>query len=216
MKVYDRLLRQLAQPTILHWLGDMFDPALAGYWGGTSFEDALEVVVSIIEDRREKGDGIKISLLDKDREIALRRRLPSGVKMYTGDDFNYAELIGGDGQDYSHALLGIFDAIAPAAAAALEALARDDRAEFNRTLEPTVALSRHLFRAPTRFYKTGIVFLAYLNGHQDHFTMVGGAQSARSIAHLCELLVLADRSRLIVNPELAAQRMRTLLHLHAL
>ncbi|MCC7040088.1 MAG: dihydrodipicolinate synthase family protein [Burkholderiales bacterium] len=210
-RVYDDLLRQAAQPVILHWLGDMFDPALAGYWGCATFEEALETVVAIIERRAEKVDGIKISLLDADKEIALRRRLPASVKMFTGDDFNYAELIAGDEHGYSHALLGIFDAIAPAAAAALAALGRGDRAAFERILEPTVALSRHLFRAPTQFYKTGIVFLAYLNGHQNHFTMLGGAQSARSIAHLCELLVLADRAGLIVDPQLAAQRMRALL-----
>lgn len=213
-RVYDELLRQAAQPVILHWLGDMFDPALAGYWGCATFDEALEVVVSIIERRAGKVDGIKISLLDKDKEIALRRRLPAGVKMFTGDDFNYAELIAGDAHGYSHALLGIFDAIAPAAAAALAALGRGDHATFERILEPTVALSRHLFRAPTRFYKTGIVFLAYLNGHQNHFTMLGGAQSARSIAHLCELLVLADQAGLIVDPPLAVQRMRALLTVH--
>ncbi len=215
-RVYDRLLQQMAQPAILHWLGEMFDPALAGYWGCAGVEDALEVVVRIIEHRREKVDGIKISLLDKNKEIALRSRLPAGVRMYTGDDFNYAELIRGDGATYSHALLGIFDAIAPAAAAALAALANGDHATFERILEPTVPLSRHIFGAPTRFYKTGVVFLAYLNGHQDHFTMLGGAQSARSAAHLCELLVLADRARLIVDPDLAARRMRAVLAMHGI
>ena len=215
-RVYDRLIQQMAQPAILHWLGEMFDPALAGYWGCASFEEALDVVVRIIERRREKVDGIKISLLDKDKEIALRGRLPAGVRMYTGDDFNYAELIRGDGTTFSHALLGIFDAIAPAAAAALAALAKGDHATFERILEPTVPLSRHIFSAPTRFYKTGVVFVAYLNGHQDHFTMLGGAQSARSAAHLCKLLVLADRARLVVDPDRAAQRMRAVLAVHGI
>lgn len=215
-KVYDRLLRQMAQPAILHWLGEMFDPALAGYWGCASFEEALEVVVRIIERHRDKVDGIKISLLNKDKEIALRSRLPAGVRMYTGDDFNYVELIRGDGTAFSHALLGIFDAIAPAAAAALTALAKGDRAAFERILEPTVPLSRHIFGDPTRFYKTGVVFLAYLNGHQDHFTMLGGAQSARSAAHLCELLVLADRAGLIVDPDRTVRRMRAVLAVHGI
>ncbi len=215
-RVYDRLLGQVARPAILHWLGDMFDPALAGYWGCGSFEQELDVVVRIIERRRDKVDGIKISLLDKDKEIALRRRLPAGVRMYTGDDFNYAELIAGDGDGHSDALLGIFDAIAPAAAAALAALAAGDRATFDAILEPTVPLSRHVFAAPTRFYKTGVVFLAYLNGHQDHFTMLGGAESARSAAHLCRLFALADRAGLIVDPDRAVARMRPVLAVHGL
>lgn len=216
VRVYERLLRQVSQPVILHWLGDMFDPALAGYWGCANLDQASDLVIDIIGRCADKVDGIKVSLLDGQREVALRRRLPPGVRMYTGDDFNYAELIAGDAQGYSHALLGIFDAIAPAAAAALAALARDDHAAFTGILEPTVPLSRHLFRDPTRFYKTGIVFLAYLNGHQDHFAMLGGAQSARSVAHLCELLVLADRARLIVDPERAAVRMRAFLAVYGL
>lgn len=215
-RVYERLLRQVSQPVILHWLGDMFDPALAGYWGCADLDQASDLVIDIIGRCADKVDGIKVSLLDRQREVALRRRLPPGVRMYTGDDFNYAELIAGDAQGYSHALLGIFDAIAPAAAAALAALARDDHAAFTDILEPTVPLSRHLFRDPTRFYKTGIVFLAYLNGHQDHFAMLGGAQSARSVAHLCELLVLADRARLVVDPERAAARMRAFLAVYGL
>jgi len=172
--------------------------------------------VRIIERRRDKVDGIKISLLDKDKEVALRRRLPAGVRMYTGDDFNYAELIAGDADGHSDALLGIFDAIAPAAAAALAALAAGDRATFDAILEPTVPLSRHVFAAPTRFYKTGVVFLAYLNGHQDHFTMLGGAESARSLAHLCRLFALADRAGLIVDPDRAVARMRPVLAVHGL
>src|SRR5918992_3633613 len=207
-KVYDRVLSQVREPVIIHWLGDMFDPALSGYWGTRDLDKAMDTAVSIINASAAKVDGVKISLLDKDREIAMRRRLDKKVKMYTGDDFNYAELIAGDEHGYSHALLGIFDAIAPAAAASLAALAGGDLAKFHAILAPTVPLSRHIFRAPTRFYKTGVVFMAYLNGHQDHFVMVGGQQSARSILHLAELFRLADRARVLRDPELAARRMK--------
>jgi len=219
-RVYDRVLRQARQPVILHWLGDMFDPALAGYWGAHDVDRAMETALGVIAAHADKVDGIKISLLDKDREIAMRRRLPEGVRMYTGDDFNYAELIAGDdfaGADNrrrSDALLGIFDAIAPAASAALSALAAKDVARFHAILAPTVPLSRHIFRAPTRFYKTGVVFMAWLNGHQRHFTMVGGQQSTRSLVHLAELLRLADAAGLIEQPGLAAARMQSLLALH--
>ena len=221
-RVYDRVLSQARQPVILHWLGDMFDPALAGYWGSRDVDTAMATALGIIEAHAGKVDGIKISLLDKDREIAMRRRLPEGVRMYTGDDFNYAELIAGDGvggsanRQRSDALLGIFDAIAPAASAALSALARGDEASFHAILAPTVPLSRHIFQAPTRFYKTGVVFMAWLNGHQDHFVMVGGQQSTRSIVHLAELFRLADEAGLIEQPELASTRMRTLLALHGI
>lgn len=210
-RVYDRLLSQAREPVILHWLGDMFDPALAGYWGHADPEEAMDVCLDIIAHHADKVDGIKISLLDADKEIAMRRRLPPGVKMYTGDDFNYPELIAGDDQGYSHALLGIFDPIAPAAAAALAALDAGDRDAYHRILAPTVPLARHVFAAPTRFYKTGVVFLAYLNGHQDHFTMVGGQESTRSTLHLAELFRLADQAGLLRNPELAARRMVSLL-----
>ena len=206
--VYGRILSQVREPVIIHWLGDMFDPALAGYWGTFDLDRAMDTAVQVINDNAAGVDGVKISLLDKDKEIAMRRRLPPGVRMYTGDDFNYAELIAGDEEGYSHALLGIFDAIAPAAAAALSALAADDRDSFHDILAPTVPLSRHIFQAPTRFYKTGVVFMAYLNGHQDHFTMVGGQESARSTLHLAELFRLADRAGLLRDPEKAAERMR--------
>ena len=165
----------------------------------------MEVALDVIADNAAKVDGVKISLLDKDKEIAMRRRLPQGVRMYTGDDFNYAELIAGDDEGYSDALLGIFDVIAPAAAAALGALSRGDAAAFHDILAPTVPLSRHIFKAPTRFYKTGVVFMAYLNGLQDHFTMVGGQESARSTLHLAELFRLADAAGLLADPELAAR-----------
>jgi Protein of unknown function (DUF993) len=207
-KVYGRILSQVKEPVIIHWLGEMFDPALDGYWGHKDHYAAMEVAVDVIAAHPEKVDGVKVSLLDKDKEIAMRRRLPQGVRMYTGDDFNYAELIAGDAQSYSDALLGIFDAIAPAAAAALGALTRGDPETFHDILAPTVPLSRHIFMAPTRFYKTGVVFMAYLNGLQDHFTMVGGQESARSTLHLAELFRLADAAGLLADPDRAAARMR--------
>ena len=213
-RVYARILGQLSEPAIIHWLGDMFDPALAGYWGHADLDRATDVCVDILAASAARIDGIKVSLLDQNREIALRRRLPRGMRMYTGDDFNFAELIAGDERGYSDALLGIFDPIAPAAAAALGALAAGDRAQFDAILAPTVPLSRHVFRAPTRFYKTGVVFLAWLNGHQGHFVMVGGQQSARSLLHLVELFELADAAGLLRDPEFACGRMRTLLDLH--
>jgi hypothetical protein len=213
-RVYDRLLRQVKDKVVIHWLGEMFDPALAGYWGHTDHNKAMDVAVEIINRNAAKVDGVKISLLDKDKEIVMRRRLAKGVRMYTGDDFNYAELIAGDDKGYSDALLGIFDAIAPAASAALAALAKGDRKTFDSILEPTVPLSRHIFQAPTRFYKTGVVFMAWLNGHQDHFTMVGGQQSTRSILHLAELFRLADKAGLLRDPDLASARMRGLLTIH--
>jgi hypothetical protein len=210
-KVYSRILSNVKKPVIIHWLGEMFDPALAGYWGHADHNTAMEIAIAVIADNADKVDGVKISLLDKDKEIAMRRRIPQGVRMYTGDDFNYAELIAGDAHGHSDALLGIFDAIAPAAAAALGALTRGDMASFNAILAPTVPLSRHIFKAPTRFYKTGIVFMAYLNGHQDHFTMVGGQESTRSTLHLAELFRLADQAGLLANPELATRRMKAVL-----
>jgi hypothetical protein len=219
-RVYDRILSQARQPVILHWLGDMFDPALAGYWGNSNVDAAMDTALGVIAAHASKVDGIKISLLDKDREIAMRRRLPLGVRMYTGDDFNYAELIAGDGcgtqpnHGRSDALLGIFDAIAPAASAALGELARGNVERFHSILGPTVPLSRHIFAAPTRFYKTGVVFMAWLNGHQKHFTMVGGQQSTRSLVHFAELFRLADAANLLEQPELAAARLETLLALH--
>jgi hypothetical protein len=226
-RVYDRILRQASKPVVLHWLGDMFDPALKGYWGDADPDRAMQTALAVIEANAAKVDGIKISLLDKDKEIAMRRRLPTsggpdgrGVRMYTGDDFNYAELIAGDGfgeratHGQSDALLGIFDAIAPAANAALAALAAGDTARFHAILAPTVPLSRHIFSAPTRFYKTGVVFMAWLNGHQSHFTMVGGQQSTRSLPHFAELFRLADAAGLLEKPELAVQRMAQLLALY--
>ncbi|WP_295847864.1 dihydrodipicolinate synthase family protein [Tardiphaga sp.] len=210
-RVYDRILSQSAQPVIIHWLGDMFDPGLANYWGTPSLDTAMDIAVDVINRNAAKVDGVKVSLLDAQREIDMRRRLKPDVKMYTGDDFNYAELIAGDDKDFSHALLGIFDAIAPAASYALSRLAAGDDKGFHDVLAPTVPLSRHIFKAPTRFYKTGIVFMVYLNGHQDHFTMVGGQESTRSTLHLAELFRLADQAGLLSNPEQATQRMKAVL-----
>jgi hypothetical protein len=216
VRVYDRVLRQVRQPVIIHWLGEMFDPALAGYWGSGDHMAAMNTALEVIAENAAKVDGIKISLLSKEKEIAMRRRLPEGVRMYTGDDFNYAELIAGDEQGYSDALLGIFDAVAPAASTGLARLAAGDEKGFHEVLGPTVPLSRHIFKAPTRFYKTGVVFLAYLNGLQDHFTMVGGQQSTRSLSHLAELFRLADDAQVLRDPELAAARMRKVAAVHGI
>jgi hypothetical protein len=210
-RVYGRVLTQAREPVIIHWLGEMFDPALAGYWGSPDHLVAMQTALGIINAHATKVDGVKISLLDKDKEVVMRRQLAEGVRMYTGDDFNYAELIAGDGHHHSDALLGIFDAIAPAASAALAALAVGDNGRFSAILAPTVPLSRHIFMAPTRFYKTGVVFMAYLNGLQDHFVMVGGQQSARSLPHLAELFRLADRAGLLRDPDRARHRMHKVL-----
>ncbi|WP_333766705.1 dihydrodipicolinate synthase family protein [Streptomyces sp. IBSBF 2435] len=214
LQIYGHLLRQSSDRVILHWLGPMFDPALAGYWGSDDLDLATGTFLDVIAAHPDKVDGVKISLLDARREVELRRRLPDGVRCYTGDDFNYSELIAGDAEGFSHALLGVFDPLAPLAAAAVSALDTGDTAGFRRTLDPTVELSRHLFSAPTRFYKTGVVLLAWLAGHQQHFTMVGGLQSARSLPHLARAYELADRVGILPDPELAEARMRQLLTLH--
>ena len=214
--VYRRLIDGAAQPVILHWLGDMFDPALAGYWGTSDVAKASDFVLNLIAENPARVDGIKISLLDQSHEETFRARLPTGVRLYTGDDFNYAPLIEGDGTHHSHALLGIFAAIAPAAAQALEALATGDSATYHRLLAPTVPLSREIFRAPTRFYKAGIAFLSWLNGHQSHFIMPAGFQSSRGITHYAAVFRLADRAGLLVNPDRATARMRHLLALHGI
>ena len=214
VRVYDRVLSSVRQPVIILWLGEMFDPALDGYWGHHDHMAAMEVALDVIASHADKVDGVKISLLDDQKEISMRRRLPKGVRMYTGDDFNYAELIAGDEQGHSDALLGIFDPIAPAVGGALAALSRNDLSTFHAILAPTVPLSRHIFKAPTRFYKTGVVFMAWLNGHQDHFVMVGGQQSTRSIQHFSELFRLADKAGLLSDPERAATRMKSLLAVH--
>lgn len=214
VSVYRDVLGRCDNPVILHWLGDMFDPALAGYWGTDSFDQAMETVLAIIAENQSKVDGIKISLLDKDKEIQMRRRLPAGVKMYTGDDFNYPELIAGDEHGFSHALLGIFDPLAPAAAHAVARLGEGDVKAFHDTLDPTVPLARLVFRAPTQHYKTGVVFLAWLNGFQDHFVMLGGAQAKRPLPYFVEAFRLADACGLLRDPDMAANRMQRLLTLY--
>jgi hypothetical protein len=211
VKVYGRILSQVREPVIIHWLGDMFDPALAGYWGSPDLDRAAETLIAIVHEHASRIDGVKISLLDQRREIAMRRRFPKGVRMYTGDDFDYPTTIGGDAEGHSDALLGILDVIAPIAATALHALDAGDRARFDALLAPTLPLSRHIFGDPTRFYKTGVVFTAYLNGHQRHFRMVGGLESARSVVHLSELFILADQAGLFRDPDLAAARLRRVL-----
>ncbi|TCB77215.1 dihydrodipicolinate synthase family protein [Acinetobacter sp. ANC 4173] len=206
--VYTTLLNEAQDKVILHWLGEAFDPNLHGYWGSTDVPTAMDTVLSIINKNVDKVDGIKISLLEAKWEIELRSRLPEGVKLYTGDDFNFGELIAGDGDRFSHALLGIFDPIAPVAAHALAALADGDIQRYEEIMQPTVQLSREIFCAPTRYYKAGVVFLAWLNGHQDHFSMLGGMQSARSLNHYCEVFRLADQAGALIKPDLAVERMK--------
>ena len=208
LQVYRKVLAHAEQPVVLHWLGDMFDPELAGYWGTDDLTAARDIALQVIGESPSKVDGIKISLLDAQREIDMRRMLPAGVKMYTGDDFNYPELIAGDDAGYSHALLGIFDAIAPAAAHALAALAGGERQRFLDILAPTVPLSRHIFRAPTRYYKTGVVFLAYLNGHQQHMQMLAGHQAMRTLPYFVDIFLMADAAGLLRDPDDAVARMR--------
>lgn len=210
-RVYGRILSSLTQPAILHWLGEAFDPALVGYWGADDHTAAMDTAVAVIAANAAKVDGIKISLLSAEKEVAMRRRLPQGVKMYTGDDFNYPALIAGDPLGHSHALLGIFDPIAGAAARALSYLSAGDMAGYDAAFGPTVPLSRHIFQAPTRFYKTGVVFMAFLNGHQDHFTMVGGQESARSTLHLAQIVRLANDAGLFTDPDQTAARVRAVM-----
>jgi hypothetical protein len=214
LKVYDRILSQVKEPVIIHWLGEMFDPTLAGYWGSDDHWAAMDTCLEMLVNNAVKVDGVKVSLLNAEKEIAMRNKLPDGVLMYTGDDFNFPELIAGDDDGFSHALLGIFDAIAPAASAALAAMADGDMAGYNDILGPTLLLSRHIFKDPTRFYKTGVVFLGYLNGHQDHFLVVGGQEGTRSTLHLAELFRLADKAGLLRNPDTAAERMKAVMAFH--
>ena len=209
LSVYDALLRQVREPVVLHWLGEAFDPQLRGYWGSTDVDAATATFLDLVRDHADKVDGVKVSLLSAEHETGLRAALPAGVRLYTGDDFNYPELIRGDGTHHSDALLGAFAAITPAASAALTALDEGDLATYDAEIAPTLPLSRHVFEAPTYHYKVGIAFLSWLCGHQPGFTMVGGLQSARSVVHLGRLFALADEARLLPDPELAAYRMRT-------
>ena len=211
LSVYGSLLSRAEKPVILHWLGDMFDPALAGYWGSADVSQATETVVELIRANVSKVDGIKVSLLDADHEVALRHALPEGVRLYTGDDFNYPDLIKGDSLGYSDALLGIFDGIARPASDALRALDRGDTATYDVLMAPTVGLSRHIFEAPTYNYKTGLVFLAYLNGHQNHFRMVGGLETSRDAVHLIKVHRLAGIAGVLDDPDLAATRLQCVL-----
>ena len=216
VKVYSQILESCEHPVILHWLGEMFDPQLSGYWGASSFEDAVEVVIEIIESNVDRIDGIKISLLDKEKEIIMRRRLPSTVKMYTGDDFNYPELIEGDDLGYSHALLGIFDPLADVASNAIARLNENDIDKYRQLLQPTLPLARHIFQSPTQYYKTGVVFLAWLNGFQEHFIMLNGAQSARSLRDFVQTFKLADQANVLVDPERASFKMKQLIAMYGL
>jgi hypothetical protein len=214
--VYNQVLASCDHPVILHWLGEMFDPQLSGYWGVSNFENALNVVIEIIENNVDRIDGIKISLLDKEKEIIMRRRLPSTVKMYTGDDFNYPELIEGDNLGYSHALLGIFDPLADVASNAVSRLNENDVESYRQLLQPTVPLARHIFRSPTQYYKTGVVFLAWLNGFQEHFVMLKGAQSDRNLHDFSQTFQLADQANILVDPERACFKMKQLLAMYGL
>jgi hypothetical protein len=213
-RVYGTILSQVSSPVILHWLGEAFDPQLAGYWGSADVAAATDTFVRLVEAYAARIDGVKVSLLSAEHEIALRRRLPAGIRMYTGDDFNYPELIRGDAGHHSDALLGAFAAIAPAASAALAALDAGNVRRYEEEFAPTLALSRHIFEAPTFYYKTGVAFLSWLNGYQPGFTMVGGLQSSRSILHLSTLFSLANDARLLVDPDLAAHRLVVLFEAH--
>ncbi|MBO0703065.1 MAG: DUF993 family protein, partial [Candidatus Dormibacteraeota bacterium] len=211
VRVYSEVLRQLRKPALIHWLGEVFDPALHGYWGSEDPDQAVENFCTLLRATGEKVEGVKVSLLDQERELEIRRRLPSGMRLFTGDDFDYVSMIAGDGERHSDALLGALDMIAPAAAAALSLLDEGDQDGFRETLDPTLPLSRHVFSTPTQYYKVGVVFLAYLNGHQSHFRMVGGVEGARSLPHLCETFRMADAADLLVDPELAVDRMKRVL-----
>jgi hypothetical protein len=215
-RVYRDVLARASRPVVLHWLGAAFDPVLAGYFGSADVAVATDTVIRIIEDNVDRVDGIKMSLLDADAEVAVRSRLPEGVTLYTGDDFNYVRLIEGDGRRHSDALLGAFAAVAPTASAAIQALDADDLERYRAILGPTEALARQVFATPTFYYKTGVAFLSWLNGHQPSFTMVGGLHSARSLPHLSEILRLANEAGALERPELAAERWHGLLALNGL
>lgn len=227
-RVYRDVLASATVPVVLHWLGTAFDPALRGYFGSDDWRVAAGVLIEVIEENRDAVAGVKMSLLDADAEVWVRERLPDGVRMFTGDDFNYVGLIGGadtpdipqplrdprSSRTHSDALLGAFAAITPVASAAIQALDAGDAATYARLLGPTEALSRHIFAAPTYYYKTGVAFLAWLNGHQPAFQMIGGLHSARSLPHLSRIVELANDARALERPELAAARWRDLLTLN--
>jgi len=212
LKIYSALIENSDQKVVLHWLGSMFDPLLKGYWGDDSFSKSKETVLELINSYPEKIDGIKMSLLDENYEIELREKLPSAVKMYTGDDFNYVRLIKGNGKSHSHALLGAFAVVSSYAASAIRALDEGDSSKYDSILAPTEQLSREIFKSPTYYYKTGVVWLAYLCGFQNHFTMIGGLQSGRSVMDLCELFIQANEINLFPDPELALSRLKSMLN----
>ncbi|PRY44677.1 dihydrodipicolinate synthase family protein [Umezawaea tangerina] len=212
--VYDRILPRTDAPVILHWLGPVFDPALTGYWGSTDVDEATTAFLDLVHHHADRVDGVKVSLLDADHEKSLRADLPTGVRLYTGDDFAYPDLVKGDGAHHSDALLGIFAAIAPAASAALQALDRGDEAAYDAAFAPTLPLARHVFGPPTYYYKTGIAFVSWLSGLQPGFSMVAGLQSARALPHLVKTYVLADAAGLLPDPDLAAHRVSTLLDVY--
>jgi hypothetical protein len=212
--VYREVLARAGAPVILHWLGEAFDPQLAGYFGSRDVPACIDTVVAIMTESADRIRGIKMSLLDAGHEVTLRSRLPQGTTMFTGDDYNYVDLIAGDGRRYSDALLGAFAGVAPNASAAIQALDAESPAEYHRILDPTEALARHIFAAPTFYYKTGVAFLSWLNGHQPAFAMVGGLHSARSLPHLSTLVRLADRAGALEVPDLAAERWNAYLALH--
>ena len=207
LEVYGALLKRASEPVILHWLGEAFDPALRGYWGGTDFETAAATVLELADRHGDKIDGVKLSVLDAGKEIALRRRLPAGIRLYTGDDFGYADLIRGDETGYSDALLGTFAAITAPAAAALHALDAGDLAGYDAAIGPTVPLSRLIFEEPTYYYKAGVAFLAWLNGLQPRFLMLDGLDRRRSAGHLIRVFELAAAAGALRDPELAVARM---------
>ena len=205
LQVYGDVLAEAAGPVILHWLGPMFDPALTGYWGSTDLDVAASTVLELIRAHADRIDGIKVSLLDAQREIALRAALPPGVRLYTGDDFHYPELILGDGAHHSDALLGILDAIARPAAEALARLESGDTQGFLDVLAPTVPLARHIFAAPTYHYKTGLAFLSWLNGEQSRFVLLDGLERARDKGYLARLVELAEQAGVLTDPDRARE-----------
>ncbi|CAN7226191.1 dihydrodipicolinate synthase family protein [Microbacterium foliorum] len=226
-RVYREVLSSATVPVVLHWLGTAFDPELAGYFGADEWQTASAVLLDIIGEQPDRVAGVKMSLLNAESEISVREQLPQGARMFTGDDFNYVGLIGGDTtrssseerstetkRTHSDALLGAFAAITPVASAAIQALDAGDPARYLEILGPTEELSRQVFAAPTFYYKTGVAFLSWLNGHQPAFQMVGGLHSARSLPHLSRIVELANASLALEKPELARERWHGMLRLN--
>ena len=210
-RVYSEVLASAGAPVILHWLGSAFDPELGTYFGSEDTPTASSTLLRIIANAPDRVAGVKMSLLNAESERAVRAKLEAPVRMFTGDDFNYVSLMGGDASGYSDALLGAFAALGPHASAAVQALDADDPDAYARILGPTEALSRQIFAAPTFYYKTGVAFLSWLNGHQSGFGMVGGLHAARSLPHLSEIVRLANECGALEHPELARDRWHGLL-----